>query len=235
MNDLSEKLTNANVLREQEKFSESAKEFTECLVQQITNQDYSGQIHSLCGQSLIYKILSRKTGNQVYKDLTLSFTNAALTVLENHQTEIDTHAQSIALSSHADSLLTNNKLNESLSYFEKAIRISPAGLPEKGRLKAHVGGVKYLLGEKQEGIKMIEDALTDIRTGNMDDYNIRVWETGALNGLAKIYAIESDTTKAQQIIEESLKISADHNLIIRKQEAEEIKLKLASGNHNFSL
>ena len=228
MNNLEEKLALANKLRESEDYGGSAKEFTECLIGGIEDQNYRVQIHALCGHSLIYKILTRKKENATYKELTVSFCKEALSILEAQQEQIDAHTQSIALSSYADALLTTKQYSLALSYFEKSLKISPASVPEKGRLKAHIGTTKYLLGEKQDGIRSIEEGLQDIRTGNMDEYNIRVWETGCLNGLAQIYLHESDISKANEFIAESLKIATEHNLIIRKREAEDILSQIAS-------
>lgn len=232
---LEEKLSKANQLRESEQFGESAKLFTECLIDYTDQQDYRGQIHSLCGQSLIYKILARKDQNQTYRELTIDFSKSALGVLESHLSQVDIHTQSIAYSSFADALLMDNQLKECLPYFEKALSISPADKPEKGRLKSHIGGVKYMLGEKQNGIELIKEGLQDIRTGDLNDYKIRVWETGALNGLAKIYAREDDMENAKKMIGDSLKIATDHHLSIRKREAEEIEQKISSGDTNFPI
>lgn len=236
MNDkLEEKLVEANRLREAEQYGESVKLYTECLIEQIDQKDYRGQVHTLCGQSLIYKILARKTSDAIYKRLTVALTKEAIGVLDLHIDMVDQHTQSIAYSSFADGLLMDNQIKESLPYFEKSLAISPAEIPEKGRLKAHIGDVKYLLGEKQIGKDLINEALTDIRSGDMNSYPIRVWETGALNALAKIYAIEGETQKAKDTIMESLKIATDHALTIRKKEAEEIEKKISSGDTNFSI
>lgn len=236
MNDnLEEKLAKANQQRELEQYGESAKLFTDCLVGQVDQQDYRGQIHSLCGQSLIYKILARKTNDQVYKDLCIALTKIAINILELHMDRIDTHTQSIAYSSFADALLMNDQLKECLPYFERALSMSPAADPEKGRLKAHIGEVKYLLGDKLEGISMINEGLKDIRTGDMNDYTIRVWETGALNSLTKIYAEENELEKAKSFNSESLKIATEHSLSIRLREAKEIDSKISSGDTKFSI
>jgi len=230
-----QKLSKANELREAEKFGDSSKEYTESLITLIDKQDYSGLIHCLGGQSLIYKILSRKDSAQIYRNLTIAFAKEAISVLEQHQEQIDPHAQSIALSSYADALLMDNKPQEALPYFEKSLSISPAPDPEKGRLKCHIGTVKYLLGDKQQGFELVQEGLAMIRTGDMNDYAVRVWETGALNNLARYYALEKDLQKAKEIIGESLKIATEHNLSIRKREAEDIIQKLADNRTDFSL
>lgn len=235
MNDLHDKLVNANDLREKGQFQDSIKEFTDCLIGYVDSSDFNNQIHTLCGHSLVYKILARKTNNKVYKLLTLSYCKAALSILEEYQTQIDIHTQSIALSSYADALFTNGQYAEAETYYERAIGISPASLPEIGRLKAHLGTTKYLLGERQLGISKIEQALSDIRTGDMNSYNVRVWETGCLNTMALIAAKENDKDKAINLVDESLSIANQFSLVIRKSEAENIKNKITSGDLNFSL
>lgn len=226
-------LIQANDLREQEKYSESAQFYFQALTQIIDKQDYTALVHDLAGQSLIYKHLAKKTGSDVYKSLALDYGKECLMVLEQEQEQVQPQAQSIALSTYADALLLNGKTRESLPYFEKSLAVSPARDPEKGRLKCHIGNVKYLLGDKPAGIEMINQGLTMIRTGDMNAYNIRVWETGALNELAKIYAKENDFEKAKSYIDESLKITADHNLKIRQEEAEKIAGKIAQKSTDF--
>jgi tetratricopeptide (TPR) repeat protein len=232
---IEQKLIKAGDLREQEQFGESAKLYTECLIESLEKQDYSAQIHALCGQSLVYKIHARGTNLQTYKNLTLAFAKEALDIFEKNQDHIDPRTQSIALSSYADALYADGKASDALPYFEKSLAVSPAPDPEKGRLKAHIGGVKYLLGDKQNGINLINEGLAMIRTGDMTAYNIRVWETGALNSLAKIYAIEGDKEKAESVIQESLSIATTHNLSIRKRDAEDILQKISENRTDFSL
>ncbi len=230
-----QKLIKAGDLRESENFGESNKEYTESLIDLVDKQDFQGLIHNLCGQSLIYKILARKTNDQIYKNLTLAYAKEALTILEQRQEQIDPHAQSIALSSYADALFMNNDPADSLPYYEKSLSVSPAPDPEKGRLKAHIGVVKFSMGDKQAGLDLLNEGLSMIRTGDMNDYAIRVWETGALNSLAKFYATQKDSEKAKNLADESLKIATDHNLVIRKREAEEILKKISENRLDFSL
>jgi len=232
---MEEKLAVANDLREKEQYGEAAKIYTECLMELVKINDPEGLIHCLGGQSLIYKILSRQSRDRTYKNLTLSFAAEAYRIgIENSHT-IDGRVLSIAYSSYGDALLMDGRFPEAFPLFQKSLEVSTAGVPEKGRLKAHIGGIKYVLGRKEEGIKEIEEALSDIRTGDMETYAIRVWETGALNGLAKIYALEGQKEKAAQIITESLQIALDHKLTIREREAQEIQAKISSGSKDFSL
>ena len=230
-----QKLAKAGDLREAENYGESSKEYTESLISLIDKQDYQALIHSLGGQSLIYKILARKTNDQIYKNLALAFAKEAVNILEQRQEQVDPHAQSIALSSYADALLMDNKPAEALPYFEKALSVSPAEDSEKGRLKSHVGDVKYRLGDKQTGLDMLNESLSMIRAGDMNAYHIRVWETGAMNALAKIYAAEKESEKAKSLAHESLNIATEHNLSIRKREAEEILQKLSENRTDFSI
>ena len=56
---MEKRLSEANDLREAEKYGDSAKAYTERLIDLIKNGDQTGLIHCLGGQSLIYKILIR--------------------------------------------------------------------------------------------------------------------------------------------------------------------------------
>lgn len=232
---MEKRLAEANDLREAEKYGEAAKRYTECLIDLVAANDIIGLIHCLGGQSIIYKILSRESQKQTYKNLTISFATEVYRLgIENVDT-LDGRVLSIAYSSYGDALLMDGKPKDALPIFQSSLEVSTADKPEKGRLKAHIGGIKYLLGEKTEGITLIEEALSDIRTGDMDSYVIRVWETGALNGLAKIYALEGQKEKALEISKQSLEITTAHNLTIRNREAAEIIAKINSGQTDFSL
>jgi len=236
MNNIMEKrLSEANDLREAEKYGDSAKAYTECLIDLIKNGDQTGLIHCLGGQSLIYKILIRSNNSPIYRQLTLSFAKGALDVAESNLINLDGRVVAIAYRCYGDALLMDDKPQVALPYFEKAFSITTAGIPEKGNLKAHIGSIKYLLGEKELGKNIIEEALDDIRTGDPSVGAYRTWETGCLNGLAKIYAIENNPDKATDTIKLSLDIATDHNLPIRKREAEEILEKISSGKIDFSI
>lgn len=232
---MEQRLVVANDLRESEKYGDASKAYTECLVDLVDTNDYAGLIHCLDGQSLIYKNLLTKNNSPVYHFLTVSFAQEALEIAEANKVKLDGRIISIAYSTYGDALLGNGEHQEALGYFEKALAVSTADIPEKGRLKAHIGGIKYLLGEKKGGIATIEEALADIRTGDMSTYAIRVWETGALNALSKIFALEGDSKKALDLVDEALKIATYHNLSIRKRESEKILKKINSGDTNFSL
>ena len=228
------KLSKANDLRESENYGESAKLYTECLIELLKKSDPEGLIHCLSGQSLIYKIQARQNSLPVYRHLAIAFAKESFAIAEKNQ-NLDGRVLSTAYSSYADALLMDENFAESLPIFEKSLSVSTAAVPEKGRLKAHIGSVKHILGDKEEGISLIKEALTDIRTGDLSTYPIRVWETGALNVLAKIMAKEANLDEAKKLASESLQIATEHNLSIRKREVEEIIAKLSSGKTDFSI
>lgn len=229
------KLVEANNLREKESFADSAKIYTECLIELTKAQDVAGLIHCLGGQSHIYKILAKQTKNEIYQNLGIAFAKEAYQLGRNNQVTLDGRTLSIAYSTYADTLLAKNQLAEALPIFEKALEVSTADVPEKGRLKAHIGGIKYLQGQKESGLALIKSALIDIRTGDMNQSYIRTWETGVLNSLSKIFAQEGDVAQATYLINESLDISQKHQLSIREKEAKEIKELISSGKTDFSL
>lgn len=236
MNDqIEKKLVLANDLREQEQYSESVELYTESLMELIPDGSPSQIIHCLDGQSLIYKILARKDNHPVYRHLAIAYANEAFTLAEENKNNLENNALSTSYMGYADALLMDGRAQESLSYFEKAYETSTADTPEKGRIKGHIGGVKYVLGEKEIGLNTIKEALADIRTGDLSSYPVRVWETGVLNGLAKIYAKEGNLEEAKKVSQESLQIVTEHNLSIRKREVEEIIAKLSSGKTDFSI
>ena len=215
-------LAKANDLREAEQFGEASKLYTDCLVELINGNDHEGLIHCLSGQSLIYKILARRHDNLVYRHLAIAFSKEAFDIAKQHKDTLDGRSLSIAYSSYADTLLEDKQYEQALPLFEESLSVSIADIPEKGRIKAHIGRVKYLLGEKETGTNLIKEGLNDIRTGDLSAYHIRVWETGAMNALVKILQYENKIDEAKKLADDSLKIATEHQLKIRKKEVEEI-------------
>ena len=232
---MEKRLLDANDLREAEKYGDSAKAYTECLIDLVDTNDYQGLIHCLGGQSLIYKNLLSTNDSPIYHYLTVSYAKEALQVGESHKETLDGRTLAIAYSSYGNALIVNGEYSEALSYFEKSLAVTTADVPEKGRLKAHIGGLLYKLGEKDKGKALIEQALAEIRSGDLNAYAIRVWETGALNCLAKIYLQEENKEKALSIAKESFAIAESHNLSIRKREVENIISQISSDKKNLSL
>ena len=232
---IEDKLIEANNLREKEQYGESVKLFTESLHALVPDGDSSQLIHCLSGQSLVYKILIRENNHSIYRHLTLAFAKEAYEVAKINQDKLTNNAYSTACMSFADALHMDGQTATALPFFEEALATSTADKPTNGRIKSHIGEVKYFLGEKEAGISLINESLADIRTGDLSSYPIRVWETGALNSLAKIHAREGNWEEAQKTAQESLQISTDHNLSIRKREAEDILAQISSGKTDFSL
>lgn len=232
---MEERLNKANDLREEEKYGESAKEYTECLLELTKINDAEGLIHALGGMSLVYKHQISKTSLSVYKNLNLAFALEGYKIAEENKETLGGYILSIAYRCYGDALLMNGKTGVSLEYFEKAFEVSTADRCERGNLKAHIGGIKYKMGEKEKGLEMVKEALVDIRTGDMNAYAPRVWETGCLNKLAIAEILANNKEEALSYVNESIKIAKEHNLAIRLREAEEILAKINSGEMNFAV
>lgn len=232
---MEQRLIAANDLREAERFGDSAKAYTECYIDLLDTNDFTGLIHCLDGQSLIYKNLLVRNNSPINHYLVVAFAKEALDLADANQDKIDGRTLSIAYSSYGDAILANGEIQEALPYFEKALAVTTAEVPEKGRLKAHIGGIQYMLGDRSGGISTIENALSEIRSGDMDNATIRTWETGAMNGLAQIYAKEGNQQKALELANDALKISIYHNLPIRKRQLEQTVQQINSGQTDFSL
>lgn len=232
--EMEERLSRANTLREEEKYGESAGEYTNCLLECLKEKDYEGLVHAFGGMSLVFKHQIGK-GGEPFKRLTLAYAYESYKVAEDNKDKISPYILAIGYRCYGDGLLMSGKVEESVVYFEKAFEVSTADRCEKGNLKAHIGGIKYKLGQKEQGIKEIKEALEDIRTGDMNTYAPRVWETGCLNKLAIASALDNNKDEALGYIKESIQISKDHNLSIRLREAEEILEKINSGRTDFGV
>lgn len=232
---MEERLAKANTLREQEKFSESAAMYTDCLIDLVDTKDWKGLVHCLGGQSLIYKILSTKSDSPVYNSLLISFAKEAYDIAEENKVALDGYTLAIAYRVYGDSLLAVGEAENALPLFQSALDVTSAGIAEKGMLKAHIGGTKYLLGDKQEGIANIEEAIKDIRMGDLTDITVRTWETGALCKLAYIYLDEGNSTLSLTLANEALDIAQKYNLSIRQKESQKLIDKITSGQSNISI
>lgn len=231
--EMEERLSKANTLREEEKYGESTKIYTECLLECVKENDADGMVHALGGMSLVFKLQVAR--GELFKRLTLAYAYESYKVAEDNKEKLDGRVLSIAYRCWGDALLTDGKADDGLPYFEKALEITTADKCEKGNLKAHIGGIKYKLGQKEQGIKEIKEALEDIRTGDMTAYAPRVWETGCLSKLAVASALEGKREDALLTINESIKIAEEHNLLIRLREAVEIKEKIEQGRTDFGV
>lgn len=231
---MEDRLNTANTLREEEKYGESAKEYTEALIDCVKTGDFEGMVHALGGMSLVMKH-QISSGGELFKRLTLAYAYESYKVAEENKEKINPYILAIGYRCYGDGLLMSGKVAESVEYFEKALAVTTADRCEKGNLKAHIGGIKYKLGKKEEGIKEILEALEDIRTGDMNTYAPRVWETGCLNKLAIASALGGNKEEAQVTIKESVEIARTHNLTIRLREAEEILKKIEEGRTDFGL
>ena len=231
---MEERLNKANTLREEEKYGESAKEDTETLIDCVKIDDFEGMVHALGGMSLVFKH-QIGSGGELFKRLTLAYAYESYKVAEENKERINPYIVAIGYRCYGDGLLMSGKVQESVEYFEKALEVTTADRCEKGNLKAHIGGIKYKLGKKEEGIKEIKEALVDIRTGDMNTYAPRVWETGCLNKLAIASVLENDKAEDLVRIKESVEIARTHNLTIRLREAEEILKKIEEGRTDFEV
>jgi len=79
-----EKLVKANELRESEQYGDSAKLFTECLLDLIPSGDPRQLVHCLAGHSLIFKILTKKHDSRIFKNLTLAYSQEAYEVCKSN-------------------------------------------------------------------------------------------------------------------------------------------------------
>lgn len=229
------RLAKANTFREEEKYGESAREYTECLLDCVKLADFEGMVHALGGMSLVFKHQIGKGNNDLFKRLTLSYAFESYKVAEENKDKISPYALSIGCRVYGDGLLMSGKTEESLKYFEDSLATTPADKCEKGNLKAHIGGIKYKLGQKEQGLAEIREALADIRTGDMSQYAPRVWETGCLNKLAIASVFDGKKDEALRLINESIEIAKMHNLSIRLREAEEILEKINTGRTDFGI
>ncbi len=232
---MEEQLTAAYKLMDDGKTGESIKLYFDCLLTITKDGDSVALVHALAGISTNFKILIRTNDSEIYKNLTVAYALESYKVVEENKDEIDNETMSVAYKAWADALMMDGRTKEELPVFERAYEISVKGSPTMASIKAHIGGVKYLLGQKEEGVKTIEEVLKDIRTADVENHSLRILETGCLNALAKIHAIEGNRELALRRIGDSIVVANECQLPVRLREAEEIKERIESGAVDFDL
>ena len=230
-----EQLATAYKLMDDGNTGESIKLYFDCLLTITEDDDPVALVHILAGISTNFKILIRTSSSEIYKNLTLVYSEESYKVAERNKGRVDNETLSVSYKAWADALMMAGRTEEALPVFEQAYEVSVKGSPAMASIKAHIGGVKYLLGNKEEGIEIVERVLKDIRTGDMSNHSIRILETGCLNALAKIHAIEGRKELALKIISESIAVANERRLLVRLREAEEIKNKIELGVDEFDL
>lgn len=232
---MEEQLTAAYKLTDDGNTGESIKLYFGCLLTTTKDSDPVALVHALAGISTNFKILIRTSDSNIYKNLTVAYALESYKVAEENKDGIDNETLSVAYKSWADSLMMSGKTKEALSVFEQAYGVAVEGSSAAASIKAHIGGIKYLLGLKEEGVKIIGEVLKNLREGDMNSHSVRILETGCLNALAKIYAIEGDRELALKKIDESIVVANECHLPVRLREAEEIKKRIESGVVDFDL
>lgn len=121
--------------------------------------------------------------------------------------------------------------SEAVSLFQEAYdfyREHSRSTAHTGDIQRHLGIAMVKAGNVEEGISTINDGLSAIRTfDEKDTFDKRnyVWEAGALLALSEAYAL-IEREKARQCAEEALAIAEREDLVIRKEEALKMLLKL---------
>lgn len=93
---------------------------------------------------------------------------------------------------------------------------------EEANVNAHVGFARANLGEKEEGIKMLKEAI-DVFEKSEHDHTFQekdvycIWKLGAKLRLAKLL---EDKKEAKELVEDVLKEAKEKNLGARKKQAE---------------
>ncbi len=232
---MEEQLTAAYKLMDDGNTGESIKLYFDCLLTITKDSDPVALVHALAGISTNFKILIRTSDSKIYKNMTVAYALESYKVAEESKDKIDNETLSVAYKAWADALMMGGRTKEALSVFEQAYGVAVKGSSAMASIKAHIGGIKYLLGQKEEGIKTVEEVLKEIRMSDVDNHSIRILETGCLNGLAKIHAIEGDRESALKRIGESIVVANECHLPVRLREAEEIKERIESGFVDFDL
>ena len=101
--EMEDRLNWANTLREQEKYGDSAKAYTECLIDCLKEDDVEGLVHAYGGMSLVMKHQISKGGDAL-KRLTLAYAYESYKVVEENGSRVSPYIQSIGYRCYGDGL-----------------------------------------------------------------------------------------------------------------------------------
>jgi len=215
--------------KERKDFGTAAGFFTDTIIKSQEINYPHGVLHGLMNIGTIWKLKARETGSGDFARLArLSFLEA-VDYAKTRNMPIEEVIHATFLLGQAEGEVGNfpdaiSLYQESYDYYKE----HPRSSAHTGDVQRHLGTALVRAGNVDEGISMMEKALSSIRTfdeANAFDKRNYVWETGALLALSDAYG-ETDQERATRLVQEALTIATERDLTIRKEEAEKMMRKL---------
>ncbi|HSX09398.1 MAG TPA: hypothetical protein VLF93_04540 [Candidatus Saccharimonadales bacterium] len=215
--------------KERKDFRTAAGLFTDAIIKSQELNYPHGVLHGLINIGTIWKLKAREKGSDDFARMArLSFAEA-VDYARTRQMPKEEVIHATFLLGQAEVEVGN--VSEAISLYQETYdyyREHPRSHAHTGDVQRHLGTALVKAGDVEEGIAMIEEGLSAIRTfDEIEAFDKRnyVWETGALLALSDAYS-ENDQEKARQLAQEALTIATERELVIRKEEAQKMINKL---------
>lgn len=226
---IEELLRDGIIAKEGKNFPTAAALFTKAIIDSEAISYQHGVLHGLMNLGEIWRLKTRETGKSSFARLARLSSLEALDYAREEQMDREEVIHATFLLGQAEFELGN--IMEATSLYKEAYdyyREHPRSTAHLGNVQRHLGTALVKVGNREEGIAMMEEGLEDIRTFDETeafDKRNYVWEAGALLALSDAYAV-SNPKKARQFAEEALEIAKGKDLTIRKDEARKMLSKL---------
>lgn len=216
----------ADVLRENGKTVEALNLYNQALINYQQKHDYKGILSTLCGRLISWQHLYNHKEDKVYAILARKEAESMLAVAQEYGIHDRDHLIHF-LFGKSCIFLKDFKCAE--TEFRQAIDLYPQNNAEKGDWQAHLGEAIYKNGKKEEGEKIILEAVRHIQAHQKqeDPFKINVWTSGAYLRLAKILISDQKIEQAKIYLSKAEEIILQNpRLVIRKQQLEFLKKKV---------
>lgn len=214
----------AERLRENDKHVESLKELDYAIVLYQEDKDYLGICEALQSRVLTFKHLYFLTRDTAFASIAQKEAEASLEIAQQNSLREKLSSCYFRLGEVA---MIFEDFPKAIKWFQKALEDYQGSLSEKGDYRYHLGEALYRNGQKEEGKKIIFEALEEIRKGapEVDPFLVHVWESGLNMKLADLLKLD-EPEKAREHLDKARKIAnSDQKLIIRRRQIEELAKK----------
>jgi tetratricopeptide (TPR) repeat protein len=215
----------ADSLREEGKSLEALNLYNQALVSYQHANNYEGVLNTLAGRLISWQHLYNHDQEYVYAILARKEAEAMLAVAQEYKIHNKDYLIHFL---YGKSCIFLKDYPCAEKEYRMAVELYTQDNAEKGDLLAHLGEALYLNGQKQQGEKMILDAIQQIlshQEGN-DSFKINVWTSGAYLRLAKVLFLDGKLEQAVSYFKKGEEIVLkDPRLVIRNQQLDIIKKK----------
>lgn len=212
----------AEILREEEKYSEALDLYPKVIAEYQKINNYLGEIEAMGGMTLTYKHLYLRTKDETYLKSAMDLCLQSLKIANAHNINDIFHRLYFRL---GEIQMIAGSFDKAIESYEKSLSLWDDENAEKGHVTYHLGDAEYAAGKMEKGIAHVREGISMIAKYEQetDSFLFHVWLSGGYMTLAKLLKItdpieaKSFLAKAQAIID------GDPRLIIRRRQLEELE------------